>query len=203
MENKWVKLANEESIMKTIQSLKANGISTELVKNREDAKNKVLSLIPQGVEVMNMTSVTLDALGVPQELEKDNYNTIRKEFAKMDSKSQKHQMKQMGAAPEYAIGSVHAITENGEILVASNTGSQLPAYAYGSDYVILVAGTQKIVKDLDAGMKRIYEHSLPLESERAKIAYGVPGSAINKILIINKEYPNRIHLILVPEVLGF
>ncbi|MEK6840343.1 MAG: LUD domain-containing protein, partial [Nanoarchaeota archaeon] len=152
------------------------------------------------------TSVTLETLGIAEEIAKSGkYNDVRKKFERMMAdKKQKREMKKIGAAPEYAIGSVHAITQNGEILIASGTGSQLPAYAYGSDKVIFVVGTQKIVKNLDEGIRRIYEHSLPLESERAKKAYGVPGSSVNKILIINKEVsPSRIHILFVNRVLGF
>ena len=122
----------------------------------------------------------------------------------MNRKNQGREMQKLGAAPEWAIGSVHAVTENGEVLIASASGSQLPAYAYGSSNVIFVVGAQKIVKNVDEGIKRIYEYCLPLESERARIAYGVPGSSVNKILIINKEFQEkRINLIFVNEVLGF
>ena len=202
----WKKLASKEEIQETIEALKNNGISAELAKNSQDAKQKALNLIPQGSEVMNMTSVTLDSLGVSKEInESGNYNAVRKKFESMyGDEKKKREMKRIGSAPEYAIGSAHAVTQNGEILIASNTGSQLPAYAFGSDKVIFVVGTHKIVKNRDEGIKRIYEHSLILESERAKKAYGIPGSSVNKILIINKENsPNRIHVIFVNGVLGF
>ncbi len=102
------------------------------------------------------------------------------------------------------VGSVHAVTENGQVVVASNTGSQLPAYAYGSQNVIWVVGTQKIVSDLDAAFNRINEYVLPLEADRARKAYGVEGSNVSKLLILNKEInPNRIKLIFVNENLGF
>ena len=95
------------------------------------------------------------------------------------------------------------MTEDGKILVASKTGSQMAAYVYGASHVIFVAGAQKIVKDLDEGIRRIYEHSLPLEEKRAMKAYDV-GSEVNKMLIINKEIQKgRIKMILVNEVLGF
>jgi hypothetical protein len=89
------------------------------------------------------------------------------------------------------------------VLIASNTGSQLPAYVYGARHVIWVVGTQKIVKDVSEGMQRIWEYCLPLEDERAREAYGV-GSAVNKLLIIHGEVrPNRITVIFVKAVLGF
>ena len=102
-----------------------------------------------------------------------------------------------------AIGSAHAVTETGEIVVASMTGSQLPAYAYAAEKVIFVVGAQKVVKDLAEAHERISVHVLPLESERAKAAYGVPGSAVNKILEIRGDFPGRVAVVLVEQEFGF
>ena len=112
-------------------------------------------------------------------------------------------MAKLGAAPDYVVASVHAITLDGHLLIASNTGSQISSEAYAAGKVIFVAGTQKIVKDIQEGIKRIYEYSYPLEDERAQKAYGI-HSGVNKILIINKEImPERTTVILVKENLGF
>ena len=202
--NKWNTLATNESIAKTIKNLKANGINAVVVENGSQAKIKVLDLLPKGAEVMIMSSVTLETLGLPEEINKSSkFDSVKNKLAKMDRKTQGLEMRRIGAAPEYAIGSVHAVTEDGKLLIASNTGSQLPAYAYGSSHVIWVAGTQKIVKNVDDGIKRIYEHSLPLESERAKKVYGTPSN-VSKLLIINEEIsPDRLTIILVKEILGF
>lgn len=204
--SKWNQLADKETINKTIEALKKNGIEARLVENGEAAKRLVLELIPSGSEVMTMTSTTLTTIGLSEEINQQNskFKPVRDKLYAMDRATQALQMNRLGAAPEYAVGSVHAVTVDGHVLIASNTGSQLPAYAYGALKVIWVVGAQKIVKDTEEGLKRIYEHSLPLESERAKKAYGVSGSSVNKILIINKEVqPDRITLILVNEVLGF
>jgi len=152
-----------------------------------------------------MTSVTLETLGLTKEInESGKFQSIRAEFAKMDQETQKTRMRELGAAPDWVIGSVHAITQQGEVLIASKTGSQLPAYAYGAGKVLWIAGAQKIVNNKEEGMKRIYEYTLPLESERAKKAYGAPGSDVDKMLIINREIQQgRITIILVNEVLGF
>lgn len=204
--SQWNQLASKESINKTIEALKANGIEAKFIHTADDAKKLVLELIPQGLEVMTMSSTTLDTIGLSEEINKDysKFKPVRDKLYAMDRATQAQEMNRLGAAPEFAVGSVHAVTEDGHVLVASNTGSQLGAYAYGALNVIWVVGAQKIVQNTDEGIKRIYEHSLPLESERAKKAYGVPGSSVNKILIINKEVqPERITLILVNEVLGF
>ena len=202
--DKWSKLADRQTIDKTIEALKANGIEAQFVETGSEAKKKILEILPEGSEVMNMTSVTLDTIGVTKEIvESERFNSVHKKLMSLDMKTQGLEMQKLGAAPEWVVGSVHAVTEDGHTLIASNSGSQLPAYAYGSAHVIWVVGVQKIVKDTEEGIKRIYEYVLPLEDERAKKAYGV-GSGVSKLLIINKEKtPNRITLIFVGEKLGF
>lgn len=201
---KWDKLASDVQIRTTIKSLKANGIDAIIVENGEEARGKVLEILPKGSEVMNMSSTTLDTIGLSKEImESEKYNSVNKKLMSMDRKTQGREMNKLGAAPEWTIGSVHAVTEDGHVLIASNSGSQLSAYTYGAGHVVWIVGTHKIVKNLDEGMKRIYEHSLPLEDARARKAYGV-GSGVNKMLIVNKEkIPGRITMILVKEKLGF
>lgn len=202
--DKWNKLADREAINKTIEALKANGIDAQFVETGDEAAKILFEILPQGAEVMNMTSVTLDTIGVAKEItESGKYNSVRNKLMKMDRNTQGLEMQKMGASPEWAVGSVHAVTEDGHVMFASNSGSQLPAYAYGAAHVIWVVGAQKIVKNTDEGIKRIYEYSLLLEDERAHKAYGV-GSGVSKLLIINKEKtPQRLTLILVNEKLGF
>jgi len=199
-----MQLASESKIERTVSALKDNGIDALVTESGEEARKKVLELLPVGVEVMNMTSITLDTIGISNEIQDSGkFNSVRKKLLSMDRRTQSSGMKKLGSAPDWTVGSVHAVTEDGNVLIASATGSQLSAYAYGANHVIWVVGTQKIVKNLEEGMKRIYEYSLPLESERARKAYGVPGSSVNKLLIINKEMSGRITLIFVKENLGF
>jgi len=200
----YAKLADDATIQKTAEALKKNGISVIVVETEEEAKKKVLELLPQGSEVMNMTSMTLEAINVASELnESERFNSVHNKLNTMDQKTQGAEMRRLGAAPEWVVGSVHAVTEDGHVLVASASGSQLPAYAYAAGHVIWVIGTQKIVKNTEEGMKRLYEYSFPLEDERALKAYGM-HSGVNKILIVNKELmPERITAIFVKKKLGF
>jgi hypothetical protein len=95
------------------------------------------------------------------------------------------------------------VTETGQVIIASKTGSQLAGYVAGAAHVIWVVGTQKIVPTLEDGMERIEEYTLPLENARALKVYGA-SSSINKLLIVNKEYmPGRTTMVLVKEKLGF
>lgn len=188
-------LADETTVQKTVEALGANEIEAIVVENGAAAKEKVLKLLPKGAEVMTMSSETLKKVGLTE------VDTVKEKLKVIETGTEKSKL---GAAPEWAIGSVHAVTEDGKVLIASNTGSQLPAYVYGSGHVIWVVGAQKIVKDLDEGMKRIYEYVLPLESERVKKAYGMEKSNVSKLLIFNKEtQPGRITMVLVKEKVGF
>lgn len=200
---KFSELADEATINKTIVALEQHGLTVYLAQDRIEAKEKALGLLPAGAEIMNMSSTTLAEIGMDHEiLSNPKYKAVRNEFAALSRPDQMMEKQRLGAAPEYAIGSVHVVTEEGEVLIASASGSQLAAYAFGAPHVIWVVGAQKIVKDLAAGQQRLSEYCLPLENERALKVYG-KGSSINKILQINQEVPGRITMIIVKEKLGF
>ncbi|HEX3095799.1 MAG TPA: LUD domain-containing protein [Patescibacteria group bacterium] len=198
-------IPSDEVINRAVESLKANGIETFVVANSEEAKAKVLELIPEQSEVMTMTSETLRDTGITAEIdESGNFDSVRNKLNSMDGATQSREMRKLGAAPDFTLGSVHAITEDGRLLIASNTGSQLPAYLYGAGTVVWVAGAQKITPNLEEAKRRVYEYVLPLESERAHKAYGVEGSFVSKLVTFNREVnPARAKLIIVKEKLGF
>lgn len=199
----WNTLSDNKTIETVTEKLKQNGIDAEVVDNQEAAKKRVLEIIPEGAEVFTMVSETLEHTGIAKEInESGRYDSVRKKFEKgLPGREQA----KIGAAPEWAVGSVHALTLEGHALIASNSGSQLAAEVYGADHVLWVVGAQKIVKDTNEGMKRIYEYVLPLESERANKAYNITtGSNVSKLLIINRENrEDRIKAIIVKESLGF
>ncbi len=204
----WKQIPSDRILKSTAENLNVNGFNTTIVESGEEAKKKALELIPQGSEVMTMTSVTLATLGLPSIFdESGKYNSIKVKLNKMDRDTQSLEMQKLGAAPEYSIGSVHAVTQDGKVLIASNSGSQLPGYLYGSSHVVWIVGAQKVVKDITEGEQRISEYTLPLETVRARKAYGLPAdweSFVSKLVIYNREVnPSRINLILVKEELGF
>lgn len=203
--NKWSKQADEKLISEVANSLQKNNITVFVVDNKEQAKQQFLDLVPEGSEVMTNTSVTLEESGIAGEvLESGKYDSVKNKLMNMDNSTQKKDMKKIGSVSEYAIGSVHAITKEGNIMIASRSGSQIPGYAYGADHVILFVGSQKLVNSLDEGFKRIYEYDLPLESERARKAYGSNGSEVAKILIFNIEpIPNRTTVVIIKEPIGY
>jgi L-lactate utilization protein LutC len=197
-------LANDARVQRTAAALEANGITVLRATDRADAKRIVLGLIPDEAEVYHGASETLDATGITDAIENSGrYEAIRPRIWSMDRKTQADDIRQLTASPEVMLGSVHAVTETGSLVAASNGGSQLGPYVSGGGRVILVVGTQKIVADLDEGLRRIDQYAFPLEDARAQAAYGI-HSGVNKILIINREIaPGRITVVLVDEVLGF
>jgi hypothetical protein len=200
----FARLASEEQIERTVKALEANGIAALVVDNGHDARRKVHELLPPRAEVFTATSRTLEAIGILEEIDQSpDYRPVRPRLMELDYRTQAGEMRKMGASPDYVVGSVHAVTEQGQVLVASASGSQLGPYASGSGTVIWVVGAQKIVADLEEGFARINQYSYPLEDARAQATYGM-GSAINKILIVNGEFrPGRTTIVLVKENLGY
>src|SRR5258708_7652032 len=200
----WLQLAEQAALETTMKALEANGINPILVDSAAEAKDKVLELLPDGIDVFTATSATLDATGIADAINQSgHYEALRPKMLALDRITQRREMRRLTATPSYVVGSVHAITEQGHVFIASFGGSQLSPYANGAEKVIWVAGTHKLVKDTDAAFRRIEEHSLPLESERLQKALG-RTSEIGKILIVRKEpVPGRITIVLGREPLGF
>lgn len=196
--------ASEERIQRTAAALRANNIDAIVVDSAADAKREALALIPDGAEVHSGASKTLQQTGIVAELEASpRIVWLRKQLLAMDRATQSREIRRLGAAPDVMLGSVNAVTEDGRLVTASYSGSQLGPYASTAGKLVLVIGSQKIVKDLDEALRRIYEDVLPLESGRLRAAVGV-DSAVAKILITNRDArPGRTTAIIVREPLGF
>jgi len=198
-------VADEARITKTVAALEQHNFTVAVVDNATAAKNAVLALLPQGAEVLTVTSKTLDTIGLVGDINESGvYDALRPKLnAMMGDPAKKREQRKLAAAPDYVVGSVHALTEDGMALIASATGSQLPPYTYGAGQVIWVVGAQKIVADLQEAEQRLTDYVFPLEDARSQQAYGM-GSGINKLLFYKKEStPGRVHIVIVKEALGF
>jgi hypothetical protein len=200
----FARLASDEQIETVVAALETRNIQAIVVNSGEEAKKLVLDLVPQGAEVYANVSRTMEDIGVTAEIdESGRYDAVRPKVLTLDRKTQADEIRILRSRPAYIVGSVHAITEDGQILTASNGGSQIAPYAYGASKVILVVGVQKIVKDLNEGFRRIEEYSYPLEDARLRSTLGMP-SAVGKVLVVNREIlPGRMTVILVKEELGY
>jgi len=194
----------KEDLDRAAVALEANGFTVLRAANAAEAKQLVLDLIPDGSHVHHGASQTLEKTGIIAAIgEAGRFEALRPRILSMDRKTQSEEIRKLAAAPDVMLGSVHAVTETGSLLVASMGGSQLGPYASGAARVILVVGAQKLVSDVEEGLARIAEYAYPLEDARAQAAYGV-HSGVNKVLILNREIsPGRITVVLVDEAIGF
>ena len=194
---------DNETLESTVVALEEHGFSVEVIDDLYAAREAVLARIPEGSSVMTNTSVTLQETGIEQAINRGGrYESIRNKMLALDFETQAQEMKALSGQPDFALGSVHAVTREGSLVIASASGSQLASYAWGAANVIFVVGAQKLVLTLDAAHERIFQHSLKLEDARALAAYG-QNSSVGKILEIHQELPGRIHVVLIRHPVGF
>jgi len=201
--DRFMTLPAEQTLASAVTTLEEHGFSVEVVDDLGAAREAVLARIPHGSSVMTNTSVTLAETGIADAINDGGpYESARNAMFALDFATQAQEMKAIGGQPDYALGSVHAVTRDGTLVIASASGSQLASYAWGAANVIFVVGAQKLVPTLEAAHERIYHHSLVLEDARAIAAYG-QHSRVGKILEIHEELPGRIHIVLIRQVVGF
>jgi acyl-CoA hydrolase len=201
--DRFTALPDDQTLAATVVALEEHGFSVEVVDGLDAAREAVLARIPHGSSVMTNTSVTLQETGIMDAINEGGpYESARNRMFALDFATQAQEMKAIGGQPDYALGSVHAVTRDGTLVIASASGSQLASYAWGAASVIFVVGAQKLVPTLEEAHQRIYQHSLKLEDARAQAAYG-QHSSVGKILEIHQELPGRIHVVLIRQPVGF
>ena len=203
----YTDLASKEIVQKTAEAIKARGMAVEIVNTGAEALEKIKSLIPAGASVNNGSSVTLKEIGFVEYLKSGahGWNNLHEAVLAEKDPAKQAELRNFSNFAEYYLGSVHALSQTGEMVIASASGSQLPSLANTAKNIILVVGTQKITPDLDQALKRLRKHVIPLEDARMK-STGAPGTVLAKILILEQEpvfMGRKVHVILVNEKLGF
>ena len=200
--DRFTVLPDDETLATTVAALEGRGFGTEVVDDLDAAREAVLARIPAGSSVATNSSVTLEESGIAAAINGGGpYDSARKVLA-LDRATQMREIKAIMIQPDFSLGSVHAVTRDGTLVIASALGSQLAAYAWGAENVILVVGAQKLVPDLVTAHERIHQHCLKLENERTLGVYG-RGSYIGKILEIHQDEPGRTHVVLIRQAVGF
>src|SRR3989344_4164646 len=204
---KYDTLASIDIINKTIKALEERGFLPELVASGVEALSRIKELIPSGAAVMNGSSRTLDEIGFVKYLKEEahGWNNLHEAILTEKDKAKQMTLRKQSVLSDFYLGSVHAVAETGEIVIASNSGSQLPHIAFTSPNIILVVGAQKITPDVDTAIARLKEYVFPLEDARMKEA-GMGGSFISKVLILSREQSfmgRKFHVLFVNEKLGF
>ncbi|MGI5205118.1 LUD domain-containing protein [Spirillospora sp. CA-108201] len=203
-ETSFTDAASGQRLERAAAALTAHGFTVEILDDAAAARTRVRELIPEGAGVFTGASETLRLSGIDEDInDSGRYDAVKPRIRAMDRATRMDEGRRLCAGPDVVVGSVHAVTETGSLVVASGSGSQLPGYAGGAARAIWIAGAQKVVPDLTAALRRVEDHCLPLENARALEAYGTP-SAVNRLLILNAEYqPGRGTVLLLRETIGF
>jgi L-lactate utilization protein LutC len=201
-------LATQEQIDSTISNLEKNNIHGISVRSGAEAFEKIKTMIPAGASVMNGASVTLETIGFVDYLQagQHGWNNLHEGIIAEQDKAKQAALRKQASISDFYLGSVHALSETGEFLVASNTGSQLPHIVFTSQNLIFVVGAHKIVPNLAEGFTRIEEYIVPLEDVHMQQKYGAPGTSLNKIVVFKKENPmsgRNVTVLIVNEKLGY
>lgn len=196
--------APEDRLQQAAAALAAHGFTAEVLDDAAAARARVADLIPAGASVFTAASQTLRLSGIEEDINSSGrYEAVKPRVLAMDRAAEGHDIRRLLASPDVMIGSAAALTEAGSLVIASGSGSQLPACAGGAGHRIWVIGAQKVVPDLPAALRRLEEHALPLETARTLQAHGVP-SAINRLLILNAEpFPGQATVLILREPIGF
>ncbi len=200
-------IASDDSIERAVSALKEHSFTPYIIQTKAEALEKIKELIPQGASVMNGTSKTLEQIGYIEYLKagEHGWNNLHELILAEPDYAKQGPLRKQATISDFYLGSVHALTETGSFIVASNTGSQLPGIVFNSDNLIFVVGAQKIVPDIPTGLERIQQYILPREDERMKGVYGF-GTYWSKTLIYNGESQKsgrNFHILIVREELGF
>ncbi len=201
------KLADPALLDKTSKSLKNLGYEVVVVKNKAEALEQIKSSVPKGASVMNGSSVTFEQIGYQDYIKNGNHgwNDLHAKIYAESDNVKRASLRKESVSSEYYLGSVHALVSNGEFIVASNTGSQLPHLVFTSANLILAVSTKKIVENMSDAMSRLEDHIMPLEDKHMQELYKV-NTAFRKLLVFKSENPGggrKIKFILIQEDLGF
>lgn len=203
IDESFAKPASEESIQRAAKALRAHNFTVEVFDTPAEARAYVNSILPKDQSILTASSETVRLSGLDEDINRSGkFNAIRPQLEKLDRNTQRAEMRRLGAAPDVVVGSVHAVTEDGRVVAASASGSQLGTYVYGAGRVIWVVGSQKVVPDIETAMRRVQLYAYPKEDIRARERYGMP-SALLKVLTVNGDWPGRVTVVLVREPIGF
>ena len=198
-------MADDAAVARTIEALKARGMDAMVAETHEEALEKLSSLVPDGSEVFAVTSETLDAIGFTQLVTVGNrYRSVGALIGAAKTPEERSELQRtVGTTPEYVVGSVQAVAETGEVVVASASGSQMGSYTFGAKRVIWVVGTQKIVPTLEDAMARTRGYTFKRHQEWSP-SQGHGPSVMGMITTFEESRrPGRITVLFVKDDLGW
>lgn len=194
--------ADHEAISRAAKGLAERNYTSHIVDTVADARALVRDLLPRDKAIFTAASESVRLSGLGADIDEgDEFVSVRAKLAGLDPADIRAQIT-MGATPEVILGSVHAVTEDGVLVVTSFSGSQLGPYSAGAEQVVYLVGGQKVVPDLDTAFRRVRTHSLPIV-RNAMRAQG-QDSFMGKTLILEREFlAGRATVVLIKEAVGF
>jgi len=198
---------------KVLKSLEKNNMTGYYVKTANEATQKILELIPEGTKVGYGGSLSLDQIKVKIALREGNYQLIDRESSAL-SEREMYQLRRDSLLSDVFLSSTNALTLDGKLVNVDAIGNRVAALAFGPPKVIIVAGINKIVTDIEAAMHRIKNYVTPLHSRR--LGRSVPCAQIGECTdcttperlcntVVTIEYQrkkDRLTVIIVGEELG-
>lgn len=199
-------LPAEETIIATETALREKGFDVHRVATGIEALTWIQNTIPAGASVHNGSSQTLQQIGLVDYLKSNEHpwKNLHALALQEADPVKKARLSKEAVLADWYLGSVHAVSQTGELVIASASGSQLPSIVFTSDNVILVVSTKKITPTIQEALVRLHEVVVPQEDARMKTT-GAPGTVVSKTLIYERHpgWGRTVHVVLVNEDLGF
>lgn len=196
----------------TIENLKKNNMDCIYCENQKDVINQLDKIIKDESIVATGGSLTLNELGIFEYL-RNRKLVFLDRYQNGLSSSEINDLFRKTFFADYYLTSSNAITSNGELYNVDGRGNRVAAMLYGPDKVIVVAGINKIVKNIDEAILRVKKIAAPKNAKRLNIETPCvtnddcincsDNTICRKYVVIKKPNPNRIIVILVNDNLGY
>lgn len=204
----------EKQVERTIQALERNRIPASFFSTREQATERIVEMIPPGSKVGIGGSVTLRQLGLIDEVKRRGF-TVLNPFEPDLSDEERLELRRKALVSDVFLVGTNAVTEEGQLFNIDATGNRVGAMFFGPKKVIVVAGTNKIVRDLEEAIIKVREKTAPINAKRLGIDApcvhtgecedcNSPGRICNIwVTIVKKPRLTDLQVVLIGESLGF
>jgi len=199
--------ASQDTVNATVKSLEKKGFLVKLAKDRADALSYITALPKDGQTISSGASTTLDEIGYTTwakgQTKNKDWKAIAIEKQNAGDWGGAGAARKQGAIADWYYAGCTAVTEDGEILWASASGTRVSVWAHN---LVFVVGSNKITKNWAKAMERLFEWQFHIESARARVVYKNDGSTITEIGALkqcNPFAPKSVQVVIVPESLGF
>ena len=208
--NENITKRNELLAQKVIKGLESRNMKGYYAANKEEALAKALELIPTGASVTMGGAMSAHEIGLVEALKKGDYN-----FIDRDAVEDKRAAMLQAYDADFFLTSANAMTEDGVMVNIDGNANRVSAIAQGPKHVLVIVGMNKICADADAAMKRARNVAAPINAQRFGLSTPCaktgacmdcksPDTICCQFLITRySRHADRIHVILVNDVLGF